>query len=393
MKFTVLGENIRKYRKRIKLTQIQLAERLFVSFQAVSSWERGITPPDLENVCKLAKLFHVSVDDLIGVNNVTDECLMVGIDGGGTKTEFVLFSESGKILRRIKLAQSNPNDIGFESCCAILTEGLDVLLEFSPSVCGIFAGIAGAATGDNAQKISAFLKKQYKSVLIKVETDAINVISCNGQGADMALICGTGSVLFIKENDVMHRIGGWGYLFDESGSAYDMGKDAIRAALAQQDGWGENTLISDLLKEELKSEIWDCLNIIYRNGRSYIASFAHTVFQAASLGDAVAEKIIRKNAHYLAGLINTAKKNYHCGNDIIACGGLFENCKEILIPVIKKSVPSSMNFIFPELPPVYGACIECCRMMEITPDKEFYDNFYNDYMGKYYKKSKEIISC
>lgn len=394
MKYAVLGENIKKYRKRHNYTQAQLAEELFVSSQAISNWERAVTPPDLENLCKLAELFRISVDTLIGRNDFSAKRLMIGIDGGGTKTEFVLFSENGEILRRIKLAQSNPNDIGVEECCAVLTEGLDILLEFSPSVCGVFAGIAGATTGDNGQKISAYLGKRYDSVKIKVDTDAVNMISCNAPGTTgMALICGTGSVLFARENGILHRIGGWGYLFDEKGSAYDIGKDAIRSALAQQDGLGEKTIITDMLKEKLKSEMWDCLNMVYQKGKTYIASLAPVVFSAASAGDAVAERIIQKNADHLAQLINTAKKNYHCGNDIIAGGGLIENGKNILLPMIKKSVSSDINFVFPKLPPVYGACIECLRLMDITVEKGFYETFYNDYTSLKNGTSRRMHIC
>ncbi len=380
MKLTVLGENIKKHRMRLNLTQAQLAEKLIVSSQAISNWERGITPPDLQNLCKLSALFHVSVDTLVGICSSSSERMMIGIDGGGTKTEFILFSENGNVLRRIMLPQSNPNDIGLEKCCSVLAEGIDLILEFAPTVSCIFAGIAGAATGDNAQNISAFLKKRYKSKRIKVASDAINVLSYNTKSPDsMALICGTGSVLFARENGTIHRVGGWGYLFDESGSAYDIGKDAIRAALGQQDGLGEKTIITDLLREELKNDMWSCLNIVYQKGKSYIASLAPIVFKAASLGDAVAKRIIEKNAEHLADLVNTAVRKYACGHDVVVGGGLIENCRDIILPLLKESVPSNINFIFPKLPPVYGACIECCRIMELNPDENFFNNFYNDY--------------
>ena len=375
-----LGNNIKKYRKKYNLTQAQLAEKLFVSYQGVSSWERGVTVPDLENVCKLAELFHVTIDVLMREETFPNERLMIGIDGGGTKTEFVLFSESGKILCRTCLTQSNPNEIGLKKSCEILAEGIDFLMEGVPEVKGIFAGIAGATSGDNCQKITEYLKNRYKAIKIDVNTDAVNVISCNTQSSDsMALVCGTGSVLFARENGIMHRIGGWGYLFDEEGSAYSIGRDAIRATLAQSDGLGGKTLIADILKEELKCDIWDCLNEIYQKGKAYIASLAPIVFKAAKSGDMIAKQIIQKNAIYLAKLINAAKEQYNCGNNVVACGGLIENCREILMPIIEEHISCDVKFIFPCLPPVYGACVECCRMMNIVQDDGFQDTFYNEY--------------
>lgn len=61
-----LAQNIRDYRKKLGLTQDQLAERLDITLGTVSKWERGSSEPDLGYIMDLAELFHVSVDALIG---------------------------------------------------------------------------------------------------------------------------------------------------------------------------------------------------------------------------------------------------------------------------------------------------------------------------------------
>ena len=61
-----LAENIRRCRKRMGLTQEQLAERLGITLGAVSKWERGSSEPDLSYIMDLAELFRISVDALIG---------------------------------------------------------------------------------------------------------------------------------------------------------------------------------------------------------------------------------------------------------------------------------------------------------------------------------------
>ncbi|MBQ8802371.1 MAG: XRE family transcriptional regulator [Tyzzerella sp.] len=377
----VLSENIKKNRKAKDLTQIELAERILVSAQAVSNWERGITPPDIDNLCKLSELFQVSIDSLVGCSNNAGKLVMIGIDGGGTKTEFVLFTENGNVLRRIKLSRSNPNDIGIEGCCAVLAEGINTLLEYMPDVCCIFAGISGGTTGDNRIRITAFLKKKYERIKVVVDSDAVNAISSGiATGNGMVLICGTGSILFVRKNNKMHRVGGWGYLFDEAGSAYDIGKDAMRAALAEIDGLGEKTVITDLLKEEFKSDIWDSLNVVYDKGKPHIAGLAAIVFKAYVLGDLVAERILQKNAERVASLITVAMRDYQCGRKIVAVGGVFDNYKDVFVPMIKKALQAEVNLIFPELPPVYGACVKCCHIMGIQIDQAFYNTFHSDYM-------------
>ena len=86
-----IGENIRLLRERMGLTQNALAEKVLVSFQAISSWERGMSVPELENAVRLAEFFDVSLDALLSTK---EQQLYVGIDGGGSKTEFVLFEEN-----------------------------------------------------------------------------------------------------------------------------------------------------------------------------------------------------------------------------------------------------------------------------------------------------------
>ena len=70
----MLGANIASYRKRQRLTQAGLAEKLNYSDKAVSKWERGESMPDIMTLLQLAELFEISVDDLLAdPNRLPDE--------------------------------------------------------------------------------------------------------------------------------------------------------------------------------------------------------------------------------------------------------------------------------------------------------------------------------
>ena len=62
----LLGENIKKNRKRLNLTQEKLAEVLGVTIGAVHKWETGMSAPELSMLVKMASFFEVSVDVLLG---------------------------------------------------------------------------------------------------------------------------------------------------------------------------------------------------------------------------------------------------------------------------------------------------------------------------------------
>ena len=65
MNQTTIGERIKYHRKRLGMTQEQLAERIGVSAQAVSKWENGTSDPSTSNLCALAKLYGIPVEELL----------------------------------------------------------------------------------------------------------------------------------------------------------------------------------------------------------------------------------------------------------------------------------------------------------------------------------------
>jgi len=65
---TELSKKIKELRKKRNITQEQLADYLEVSPQAVSRWETGLTCPDISNLPRIAELFAITVDELLGVN-------------------------------------------------------------------------------------------------------------------------------------------------------------------------------------------------------------------------------------------------------------------------------------------------------------------------------------
>ena len=63
MKFS---ERLKDLRKQAGLTQVDVAEKLGISQPAFASWERGVKKPTQENLVKIAQVFNVSVDYLVG---------------------------------------------------------------------------------------------------------------------------------------------------------------------------------------------------------------------------------------------------------------------------------------------------------------------------------------
>ena len=70
-----LGANIAAYRKRSRMTQAGLGEKLNYSDKAVSKWERGESMPDVLTLVQMAEIFEIKVDDLLAkFNEISIEC-------------------------------------------------------------------------------------------------------------------------------------------------------------------------------------------------------------------------------------------------------------------------------------------------------------------------------
>lgn len=67
-------KNVPFYRKKNNLTQKQLADKIGVKPTTVSTWERGGNLPDIETMINMCRLFDISLNDILGIDNMPDDC-------------------------------------------------------------------------------------------------------------------------------------------------------------------------------------------------------------------------------------------------------------------------------------------------------------------------------
>ncbi len=309
---------------------------------------------------------------------MTQNYPMLAIDGGGTKTEFILFTSDGRVVNRIKREGCNPNVCGIDKTIEILISGINCLCSDYPDIKAIYAGCAGFASGDYKDVALRELNKSFPQIPIKCDTDIMNVISAaTDEDKCIVAICGTGMVVYAKLNDTLYRMGGWGYLLDKGGSGYTIGRDALRAALAEREGSGPKTRITEIIEQKLGSTVWEHIGKLYMGGNSYIASFAPIVTEAYNDGDKVAAEILKSNAAHLAEAIAAVSEKYDCGKNVVIAGSVITN-DLVFRSLTKEKLPADLNLIVSELPAVYGACVECCKI-GTPPSAEFRKCFIDSY--------------
>lgn len=281
---------------------------------------------------------------------------LLGIDGGGTKTEFLLTDIFGNIIKRLQLGSSNPVNIGTENTFNVLNEGiLKICKNFDRTEISVFAGLAGANTGNNCKLINEFLSGfRFGRFACSSDVELALELALNDSDGTV-IIMGTGIIAFSRKDKKLYRTGGWGYMIDKGGSGYCFGSAALNAAFEFFDGRDKNKTIAEIIERKLNKSLTEAVPDIYKGGPSYVASFAPAVFDAYKLGDPVASDIIKKNAKETAKIINTALSYAEsCNKKAFICGGLC-NQKEILYPFIKKHLEYDTEIMFIDEPMVNAA--------------------------------------
>ena len=306
----IFAANLKRRRLALDMTQKQLANLIGYSDKAISKWELGETVAPGEILPALAKQLGTSVDELL--TGTKNQKYYLGIDGGGSKTEFALAGSDGKIIRSLILGASNPVDIGMAQALDVLNNGIrQVCSDVFFSDVHVFAGIAGGITGDNRKRISDFLSR-FGFASYDNGSDARNAVaSCLGDSDGMTVIIGTGNILFSQINGKLSRIDGYGYLFDEGACGYTFGRNAIIAALKNEVGTGEDTVITKILKERLGTDtVLENLSKWYQGGKREIASYASVVFEAYRQDDNAAKQIVQKAVGIVAAHIEGAARQF-----------------------------------------------------------------------------------
>ncbi len=158
----------------------------------------------------------------------------LGIDGGGSKTSFLLVDEYYNEICHIESGPSNWLSVGANAAKQAITQGISYLTERPNIVC---AGFAGAARHDSAAFYKEVLESLIPEAQIIIESDAfIASIGAIGVDPGILLIAGTGSIVIGRDKARnMFRIGGWGPYFGDEGSGFWIGREAVREALRSLD--------------------------------------------------------------------------------------------------------------------------------------------------------------
>lgn len=299
--------------------------------------------------------------------------LYLGVDGGQSSTKAVIADEQGRILGRgiggpcnhVKTGDGRTKFVNAVVGCvglALAEAGLPIHeRQFDAAVLGFSGGPADK---------EELVKELVWAYHLQVTNDAVIALAgATGGAPGIITIAGTGSIAYGRNAQLTFaRAGGWGYVFGDEGSAFDIARQALRAALRMHEGWGPSTLLSDMLLSVTGAADANVLmHWFYTEDypRSRVATFARLVDEAAKANDEVAAQILRQAATDLALLAGSVRQQIFQPSDgALVCyiGNVFQSdlVREHFRTLVE--LRDGNRCAAPLLDPAEGALLEAYRL-------------------------------
>ncbi len=301
---------------------------------------------------------------------------ILAIDGGATRTRCVAIDRSGRKLGEAENGASNHLQ---ETEVAIRTRLAEVIeralglanLRKDEIVC-VSAGLAGVDyDGYGAEPMMALFRGfGFERCLIHGDIVIAHAAALEMEPG-IIVLAGTGSaILGIDASGRSVKVGGWGPVYGNEGSAQRISEHALRAAARAYDGRGPSSALLEALTKNLGlSEFRDSISVVYGPQPRNVASLCEVVYRTAVEGDTVARSLFDDAAGELAeGVVTVARRLGVDRSPAVVSyqGGVAENCP-LLIERMEERLRQQLPLARLQPPrwrPVIGAYLLACHSLD-----------------------------
>jgi N-acetylmuramic acid 6-phosphate etherase len=286
---------------------------------------------------------------------------ILGIEGGGTKTTWALVTREGKVLAQGAAGPGNTlllSDAALEKLFREIRRGAGTHVE---AIGGAFAGCQLAAEKTRVEKILRRIWPKAGAVRVMEDTRSV-LAAAFGDGPGIVVIAGTGSNVAGQKsaNDPIEKAGGWGHLFSDHGSAYDLARLGLECAYAHYDATKKlSPLAGEFLAAGGKGSLEELVPfLLLDTSKTTVAGWARCVFAAAQKGDPIASFVLDQGATELADCVGYVSRRLNLPRARVALtGGLFENQPDYIHrfeKALRDVRPGATSFLL-DVPGVFGA--------------------------------------
>ncbi|MBQ9413830.1 MAG: hypothetical protein IJU16_01745 [Clostridia bacterium] len=263
---------------------------------------------------------------------------VIGIDGGGTKTQLCAATLDGAVLFDAVGGRANLCAAPEKQVRQVLHEligGCTRRLGGRPKA--ICIGAAGIVSDESVEQMKEILQDAGGTENVTVYNDAVIALKGHlGNAAGISITAGTGTICLAQDEDGRTlRVSGWGHLCSDEGSAYDIVREALRRVCLAHDGRIPPTKLTEgFLQAVGAKDFDDLIGAIYTDyqDKERFASLARLVEAVAKEGDATADEVLAMAAtrlfeigDYVAGQLYGKGTPFR----VVKNGGVLKNCAAV----------------------------------------------------------------
>ncbi|QAY78205.1 N-acetylglucosamine kinase [Sphingosinicella sp. BN140058] len=311
---------------------------------------------------------------------MTADGLFLGVDGGGTKTEFVCVDAAGKVVARAITGTTYHLQVGHAVVVERLQEGIGtVCRDLGITPAGIEFGFFGLpAFGEDADA-DIVLEQACGRLLGHDRYACGNDVVCGWAGSlgcedGINIVAGTGSIGYGEHQGRTARAGGWGEVFGDEGSAYWIAVQGLGLFSRMSDGRAPREAFYDRMRVALafEQDLDLCQRVMGPPAmpRGDIAGLAKLVSEAAHDGERGAQAILAGAADELAALAFAVRKQLDYPEGVPAqiswSGGVL--LQEHLVRdafLARLAESGAFEPVEPRFPPAQGAALNARRLADI----------------------------
>ncbi|MDI1463128.1 BadF/BadG/BcrA/BcrD ATPase family protein [Catellatospora sp. KI3] len=275
------------------------------------------------------------------------DTVVVGVDGGGTRTRCVVVDTDGRVLGRAEAGGANPNSspdpVG--ALAEALRGAVAQATAAEPGVAdrvaaGVFglAGAGGAGHADALARATAAWRAAGLAGAPEVVGDlVVNFAAGTPESEGLVLVAGTGAIAGrIADGAVVRRCDGYGWLVGDRGSGTWLGRMAVTAVLDALDGRGPTTALTRTVPAALLDELAHTahepgsaeahalaqrlVRAVYGSPPAALAALSPVVDAAARAGDETARTIVAEAADHLVASVRALAPSP--GEALVFAGGI-----------------------------------------------------------------------
>jgi N-acetylglucosamine kinase-like BadF-type ATPase len=314
--------------------------------------------------------------------------LLLAIDAGATHTRAVIADVNGNVLGKGLAGPANSYAVGKIRSMENLSRATSQAVQKSGiRRSQIFIAVIGSASvdydGSGAAAIARSLKAHLPCSQVLVKADALIALEGALAGdAGVVIVCGTGSIVLGKDSaGRVLKIGGWGAMMGDEGSAQWVGREALRRSALAADRTGPPTLLLQRLLRQYRLRSFDrIIDAVYKRHMTpaELGKLAPMVSSTAAQGDKVAKEIFRAGAEALATQAAQAVAGLNLQPAKISYQGSMFNTGPLLLNPLRaklRALSPQAKLTAPAFSPVAGAFLLGLRAKKVGGGEAALDNF------------------